>query len=162
MAPIPEPPLGKVVATIDGQPWHSTLLAIASPPLFDPKGPLTVLGFSESIQINVGLPTRHPSIGTCRLAADSAVGIYTVLTAGGWIARSTDASHIGYATVTRVDSLTIAGTFYFDAFGSRVFRIRGGAFNVPIRSITSQTTQSRGMRDRPGNGDGAGPRAVSR
>ena|SRR5436309_9356641 len=86
--------------------------------------------------INVRFPRLLPATGRYLLTeGDSAFALYTHLTDQGWLVLTTDKAHSGYATITRVDSSQIAGTFYFDApDGNNISHIRLGAFNVPIQS----------------------------
>lgn len=135
---VPEPPFGKMVADINGIPWDSNRFAKASPPIMGDLDALYVAGFGDSLQMGLKLPGVLPAPGTYRLADDpSSHASCFVLTANGWIGSSTDASHIGSATVTRVDSSSIAGYFTFDASDGaippHVTHVSAGAFNVPVQ-----------------------------
>ena len=134
--PVDEPSLGKMVARVNGLPWES-MTTKASPPVVGGQNALYIGGFGDSVHIILSLPGGLPPLGTYSLSqAASQHATCLRLTALGWIGSSTDASHTGSATVTRVDSSSIAGTFRFDAFGGgdppQVTHISSGAFNVLI------------------------------
>ncbi len=127
---------GKMVASVDGTPWESTIRAVASPGFFGGEG-LYVLGLGDSVQIAIHVSST-PRVGTYSLANEHAT--CSVLTSRGWISFYTQGPYTGSAYVTRVDSTSIEGVFAFDGLGDdppRIHRIRAGEFNVPIESLSA-------------------------
>ena len=96
-------------------------------------------GAGDSVYILLQFPGG--SVGTYQLAdtwpGSASCTVYTP-SENGWVVFSTDRSHSGFAKVTHVDSLSIAGTFYFDATDGEIpphiHRITNGAFNVRVEA----------------------------
>ena len=97
-----------------------------------------VLGHGERMQLQLDLPGQLPDTGTYVLSDRPAgVGVLFVLHAEGWYLYDTGSKYTGYATITHVDSLSIAGRFGFVASAGyrgapSFYSVRSGAFNVPI------------------------------
>jgi hypothetical protein len=143
---VPEPALGAMVATIDGEAWQSTVKRLASGPGDSDR--FFLLGQADHKAILIDFPGLLPRTGTYELADGGAEGRAALLLTVPEGQRNyyTSLRHKGSATITRVDSVSVAGSFNFqastDAVGAPVYDIRSGAFNVPLGASSASAATS--------------------
>jgi hypothetical protein len=157
--PVPEPPLGGMVAKIDGVAWTPAYPATASPSVFGSPG-WYIIGLGNDRTIDLVLPgAAMPKpgnyiVGDIEAGAPGACVLFLV--AGlGWESYCTETPSAGFITITRADSVNLAGTFRFTLMrNSTAVHVTSGAFNVPVDSLLTLEGQTRAD---PGKAVVAGP-----
>jgi hypothetical protein len=137
---VPEPPLGGMVAKVNGVAWTTAYPAKAGLVRFGP--PIwSIDGQGDGLSIQLVLPgAALPKLGSYTLGDINAGGpnacLYVFVTGVGWNQYCTTTPSAGLVSVTRADSVSLAGTFQFTVMeNSTPVHVTSGAFNVTVDTL---------------------------